>query len=248
MNRHEYLLSSDAGDRPVLVLGHSLGTDFSLWKPVFGELEKRFKVLRFNPHPPPGTDGIGSIAGIGSDLLQLLDQLGLQQIDFCGLSMSGLLGQWLALEAPSRLRNLVLSNTSARIGSPETWMERIRLVRDKGLANVADDLASRWFWPPFAAEHSALVRQLANNLKSFPTEEYLAACEAIRDADLREKASQIKARTLIIAGTYDRAATVADAEFLKRQISDSRLLVLPCGHLACVELPERFIQAVNEFL
>ena len=71
---------------------------------------------------------------------------------------------------------------------------------------------------------------------------------AIRDADLRERAEQIKTRTLIVAGSHDRAATLADAEFLHQRIRGSQLLVLPCGHLACVESPEAFTRSVIEFL
>jgi 3-oxoadipate enol-lactonase len=248
MNNRDYRLSSDESDRPVLVLGHSLGTDFSLWSAVLGGLKEIFRVLRFNPHPRPSEKDGGSIAGVGAGLIRLLDQLGFERVDYCGLSMSGLLGQWLALEAPGRVGSLILSNTAARMGTPEVWQERIRVIRRQGLSEIAGDLVNRWFSAEFKRQHPESVERFASDLRLFSTEEYLAGCEAIRDADFCERVGQIKTRTLIIAGTQDRAATLADAEFLNQRIPGSRLVVLPCGHLACVESPEAFNGAVIQFL
>jgi 3-oxoadipate enol-lactonase len=248
MNGREYLMSSQQNDRPVLVLGHSLGTDFSLWNGVLGPLEETFRVLRYNPHRPQGGNRAGSIADVGAELVRLLDHLGFARVNFCGLSMSGLLGQWLALEVPDRIGNLVLSNTAARIGVPEAWQERMRVIRQKGLSAVASDLVNRWFSPAFTGEQPKVVERFTDDLRLFSTEDYLAGCEAIRDADFSERAGQIKTRTLIIAGSRDRAATLADAEFLNQRIRGSQLLVLPCGHLACVESPRAFTRAVIEFL
>jgi 3-oxoadipate enol-lactonase len=244
----EYLLSSEQNDHPVLVLGHSLGTDFRLWDAVLRRLEEKFRVLRYNPHPRQDGNRAGSIAGVGTGLLRLLDRLGFERVDFCGLSMSGLLGQWLALEAPDRIGNLVLSNTAARIGVPEAWQERMRLIRLKGLSEVAGDLVNRWFSPLFMGQQTNLVERFTNDLRLFSPADYLAGCEAIRDADFCERAEQIKTRTLIIAGSQDRAATLADAEFLNQRIRGSQLLIFPCGHLACVEMPEAFTRSVIEFL
>jgi 3-oxoadipate enol-lactonase len=248
MNSRQYLLSAHQSDRPVLVLGHSLGTDFTLWNAVLERFEEKFRLLRYNPHPRQNGNRAASIAGVGAELLQLLDRLGFERVDFCGLSISGLLGQWLALEAPDRIGNLVLSNTAARIGVPQAWDERIRLIRQKGLSEIAGGLVNRWFSPEFAGQESKLIEQFTNNLRRFSPDEYLAGCQAIRDADFRERAEQIKTRTLIIAGSQDRAATLADAEFLHQRVRGTQLLVLPCGHLACVESPEAFTRSVIEFL
>jgi 3-oxoadipate enol-lactonase len=248
MDSDEYLLSTRQNDQRVLVLGHALGTDFSLWNAVLGQLEEKFQVLRYNPHPRPDGNRPGSIVSVGAGLLRLLDRLGFERVDFCGLSMSGLLGQWLALEAPDRIGHLVLSNTAARIGTAEAWQERITLIRQKRLSETASSLVNRWFSPAFAGQQPKVVERFTNNLRLFATEEYLAGCEAIRDAEFSALAEQITPPTLIIVGSQDLATTLADAEFLNQRILNSQLLVLPCGHLACVELPEAFTDAVTRFL
>ena len=247
MDSRDYYLSDGNSGRRVLVLGNSLGTHFSLWDQVSESLSQHFCLLYYNPHPRPET-GHATIAARGRELLKLLDHLGLERADFCGVSISGLLGQWLALEAPDRIGHLVLSNTAARIGDSEIWQQRIRLIHKRGLAEAGKSLASRWFSPVFAGQYPDVVERFASQLCGYATEDYLAACEALRDSDLRDRVAEIHAKTLIIAGSDDPAASVPDAEFLHNRIRSSRLLVLSCGHLACVEAPKAFTKAVLDFL
>ena len=244
-----YILSPGKNDSPMLVLSHSLGTDFNLWNLVLEPLEERFRILRYDPHPVRDSNMVeGTISEVGIRLIQLLDRLGLERVNFCGVSVSGLLGQWLALEAPNRLDKLILCNTAARIGTPAAWQERINLIRKNGLSRLADYLVNRWFSSDYAAKQPEIVERFAADLRLFPVVTYLAGCEAIRDADFRDRANQIKTRTLIIAGQQDRAATPADADLLHDQIHLSQLVSFPCGHLACVEQPTGFTQALVDFL
>jgi 3-oxoadipate enol-lactonase len=250
MDRPDYLLSVAHGgsNRPVLVLGHSLGTNFTLWRSTLEQLGKDGNLLRFDPHPRQNEPTRASIEARGRELLQLLDRLGINRIDFCGVSISGLLGQWLAINAPDRIHRLVLSNTAARIGTFDTWESRIKLILEKGLGQVAESVVNRWFSPEFSVRRPEILAAFTNDLRKFPTPEYLAGCQALRDADFRERVQQIRARTLIIAGTHDLAAPLSDAEFLHEKIRDSQLQVLPCGHLACIESAEAFATRVRKFL
>lgn len=248
MTDRDYRFLPQDEDRPVLVLGHSLGTTFSLWNPIFESLQKDFRLLFFNPHPRQTGDEDASIEARGEELIQILEHLKLGQIDFCGVSMSGLIGQWLAVEAPDRVRNLVLANTAGRIGSPESWQERMNLIQGKGLARVAGDLAGRWFSDSFTIQQPNVVQTFADELGDFPESDYLAGCEALRDADLRDRVTGIKTRTLIVAGCYDRAVPLTDADLLHNQIASSRFVTYPCGHLACIEFAEEFANAVSNFI
>jgi pimeloyl-ACP methyl ester carboxylesterase len=161
VENRDYRLSSSNTDRPVLVLGHSLGTNFSLWDPVIGRLEQNFRLLFYNPHLRQARAGNASVESRGKQLIELLDYLGFQQIDFCGVSMSGLIGQWLALAEPKCIRNLILVNTAARIGNPEAWQERISLVRESGLV----ELATVW-WP--GGSHLILLSGTVSWLNDLP--------------------------------------------------------------------------------
>lgn len=87
-----------------------------------------FRVLRYDSRghgQTSVTQGEYSVEVLGRDVLQLLDALNLQRVNFCGLSIGGMTGMWLGVNAPQRLENLVLSNTAPTIGKLDTWNERI---------------------------------------------------------------------------------------------------------------------------
>ena len=70
-------------------------------------------------------------------MLALSDALGIDRFSFCGLSMGGMVGQWLALNTPERLTRLVLANTTARLTDPAMMETRRAGVLAGGIA--ADD-------------------------------------------------------------------------------------------------------------
>src|SRR5262249_26316566 len=135
-------------DAPVLVLPSSLGTTRELWDPQLDAFEREFRVLRYehrghgaSPAPP----GPYSMAELGADAIELLDELGIERAVWCGLSLGGMVGMWLAVHAPERLSGLVLACTSAHVASPDVYRERAALVRERGIEPVAGAIVARWF-------------------------------------------------------------------------------------------------------
>lgn len=235
---------------PVLLLANSLGTDMGLWEPQQA-LGAAHQLLRYDmrghgqsavPH------GDYSMDRLGRDVVELLDALGLERVDFCGLSLGGMVGQWLAVREPRRVRRLVLANTSAFMGPPGAWQERIATVRGQGMAAIADAVIERWFTPGYrgaGAERSAPVRRM---LLGTAPDGYAACCAAIRDMDLRPTAPLIAAPTLVIGGTDDPATPPEHARALAAAIPDARLKMLPAAHLSNWEVPAAFNARISEFL
>lgn len=115
-----YLLEGPAG-APVLVLSNSLGTDLHMWDAQVPAFTRHFRVLRYDTRGHGQSlvsEGPYRIEQLGRDVLALLDALDIPKAHFCGLSMGGLIGQWLAINAPERIQRLVLCNTAAKIGTP----------------------------------------------------------------------------------------------------------------------------------
>jgi len=138
---------------PVLVLSHSIGTDNGMWAPQIADLTESFQVLRYDTrgHGASGAPiGEYSIEQLGRDVLALVDALKVPKFAFCGLSMGGGIGQWLALHAPDRVTHLILANTSPRFGTPEHWNSRIQAVREGGMAAIESMALERFFLPSFA--------------------------------------------------------------------------------------------------
>lgn len=236
---------------PVLVLAHSLGVSLDMWQPQIDALSPHFHLLRYDVRGH-GASGIptapATVEQIGRDLLGLLDHLGIERIHFCGLSMGGSIGQWLGVNAPSRLRRLVLANTAAKIGSPETWNPRIALVEREGLAPVIPGTLERWFTPAFHAAHPEVIASTRSQLEATAVSGYTACCAAVRDADFRATATSISVPTLVLTGTHDPVTPPADARWLADQIPHARYLELPAAHLSSVEASESFNQALLAFL
>ncbi len=247
---YAYDIHGDASS-PVVVLSHSLGVDRSMWHPQVAFLADRFRLLTYDTRGHGASSvpaGAYSIAQLGQDVLTLLDTLGIQRASFCGLSMGGLIGQWLSLHAAGRLQKLVLANTAAKIGTSDAWNARIANVSADGLANMIPGTLDRWFAPDFRTRQSDVVARTAAKLAQTQVQGYLGCCAAVRDADFRDEISAIRTPTLVISGTYDPVTTPEDGRFLAKGISGAGYVELPAAHLSNLGAETAFNRAIAGFL
>ena len=233
-------------DAPVLVLSNSMGTTLSLWQPQMKTLTQHFRVLRYDTHGHGQTTKRGKVtlAQLGEDVVSLLDHLNIQKAFFCGISVGGLTGQWLARFTPERFHALAVANTAAKIGDQASWLSRARAVRQEGMGVVAAGTADRWFTREFRQHNPDVVERLVHQLAQMDPEGYAEGCEALAGADLRAEVSAITAPLLVIAGQFDPVTTIADAEYLCKNIADSQLAMLPASHLSNVEAAVEFTSAL----
>jgi 3-oxoadipate enol-lactonase len=161
-------------EAPVLVLSNSLGTTLEMWDEQAPALSERFRLLRYDhrghggsPVPP----GPYKIEDLGRDVIALLDRLGVERFSFCGLSLGGMVGMWLASEAPERVERLVVCCTSARF-APDTFDSRARTVRANGVGAIADTVVERWFTPAFREGRPQVVEWARRMLLETPAEGY----------------------------------------------------------------------------
>ena len=238
--------------RPVLVFGNSLGTTWELWDGQVAALADAWRIVRFD-HPGHGRsplpDGAFTVGSIADAVLGLADELGLERLTFCGLSLGGAVGMAAARLAPDRIERLVLCCTSARFGEPEGWHDRARLVRAGGTAVVAERVLERWFTDETRRTDTTTAARFRTMLEAIPSEGYAACCEALALWDARGDLGAISARTLVVAGEQDVATPPADGAFLAESIPGATLTVLPgAAHLANIEQPELFERVLVEFL
>jgi 3-oxoadipate enol-lactonase len=253
MNVEVHHLVNGPSDAPVVVLSNSLGASMEMWAPQLPALSSRFRVLRYDqrghgasPVPPGPYD----IADLGRDLLHLLDRLGVERAHFCGLSLGGMTGMWLAANAPERVERLALLCTSAHFGTPDVWIERAATVREHGTEAVADAAVERWFTPEFRAREPRTVARFRAMVAAQPDEGYAECCGVLERMDLRPELAKIRAPTLVIAGAQD-PSTPPDphAKLLAERIASARLELLdPAAHLANVELAEAVTQLILDHL
>lgn len=252
-----YTLEGPPG-APVVMLSNSLGTTMDMWQGQARALASRYRVLRYDTRghgataaaeaDRPGAAVDVTLDRLGADVLRLLDALAIDSVRFCGISMGGLIGLWLAIHAPRRVERLVVANSAARIGSAQGWTNRAGIVDDEGMGAVADGAAGRWFTAAFRARAPEVVARHVDTLRSCPPRGYAACCRALADADLRPRLALIAAPTLLIAGTGDEVTTPAEARFMLGQIAHARYAEIEAAHLSNLEAPRQFTDLLRAFL
>ena len=248
--RLHYRIDGDAA-APPLVLSNSLGASLEMWEPQMAELSARFRVIRYDTRGHGESEvapGPYTIAMLGADVVALLDALAIPRAHFCGLSMGGMTGMWLGVNAPERIDRLVLANTAAKIGSADLWNARIDAIRNGGMAAVASGVLARWFTPAMLGQPTTMVSRLSATFERIPAEGYVACCAAVRDMDQRSALSSIRVPTLVIAGSVDLSTPPDDGRYLADHIPGARYVELPAPHLSNVEAAPAFTQALLQFL
>jgi len=246
-----YFEIEGAPNSPVLVFSNSLGSDLSIWKDVTYYLLPYYRILRYDTRghgKSTSVSGDYSIGELGADLLKLLDQLEITTFSFCGVSMGGLVGQWIALHYPNRLEKLILSNTAAKIGTEDKWNDRIITVEEQGFQSIVEETLSRWFSQEFVKQHPKKKEEMQSMFLQNNVLGYNGCCAAIRDVDFRHKVQNINTPTLVITGEDDAVTTIQDAEFLGSKIKIANIKILPGRHIQPVENPEAFSEELIQFL
>ena len=237
---------SDEGrrDGPALVFINSLGTDLRIWDDVARLLAPDFRIVRYDKRGH-GLSGFGpdeaDMADYARDLAALIDALGVARATVVGLSIGGLIAQELYRQRPELFAALVLSDTAAKIGTDESWDARIADIERGGIEAIADSVLERWFTADFRANRQDELAGWRAMLTRTPKRGYLAACRALKRADLRPYAGTIEAATLCLVGEEDGSTPVSLVRETARLIKGARFeIVQGAGHVPNIERPEVF--------
>ncbi len=240
-----------AESAPALMLSNSLGTNLHMWDPQVKALSKNFRLIRYDQrgHGKSGAPAnVYSIERLARDALAILDHLKIEKTNFCGLSMGGFTGQWLARFHANRLNKLVLANTAAKSQTPHNWNLRIANVKKGGIEAIADTVLAIWFTKEYREREPKLIADMRAMMITTNATGYVGCCGAIRDMDQRWGAGEIKTPTLIICGKQDMATPPKDSDFLAAAIKGSKLVTLDAGHISNVERADEFTAALESFL
>jgi 3-oxoadipate enol-lactonase len=236
---------------PVLMLSNSLGTNLHMWDEQVAPFTRHFRLMRYDRRGHGRSDvpkGPYSMERLGRDVLAILDGLGVAKINWCGLSMGGMVGMWLGANAPNRLDKLILSNTSSYFADKSMWDARIKLIREQGMLAIVDANMERWFTKGFRDRAPQALGRIREMFLATKAEGYIACGEGIRDMDHRPLLPRISVPTLVIAGKHDPATTLEAGEFIARHTPNAKLAVLETAHIANMEQPEKYAGTVLGFL
>jgi 3-oxoadipate enol-lactonase len=241
-------------DAPVLLLGGSLGTTLEMWAPQVAGLGDSLRTISFDHRGhgrSPVPDGPYEIADLGRDVLALMDRLGIGRASFCGLSIGGMVGLWLAINAPERIERLILISSAAYLPeAASAYGERAAAVRAAGTADVvADAVIARWFTPSWAAANPDTVARHRAMIAGTAAEGYAGCCDAIAALDERDGLRSITAPTLVISGAHDPAIPAEHGRAIADAVPGARWELLdPAAHLASVERAAAVNALITEHL
>jgi 3-oxoadipate enol-lactonase len=250
--RIAWRLDGDDDAKPVIVLSNSIGTTLRMWDGQVPALSRHFRVLRYDARGH-GASSVPAapypLARLGCDVLELMDALGVARAHFLGLSLGGIVGQWLGAHAPSRIDRLVLSNTSPWLGPAERWDASIaEVLQAEDMTATAQMFLRNWFPQPMLAAPHPVVEKFRAMLLTTHRQGLAGSWGAVQEADMRDDLARISRPTLVIGGEHDTVTVASDSVLMAQAIPGASLLMLPAVHLSNIEFPEAFIEGVLHFL
>ncbi len=231
-----------------VVFANALGSDQSIWDKVIAALPKGLGVVTYDLRGHGHSTGqADSIEGLADDVSQLVDALGITNVLFCGVSIGGMIGQVLAAQRADVIQGVILCNTAPKIGTSQRWSDRIAAVQQDGMPSCAATIVNNWFGPSYAAQTDRMALHEAMVGRTSP-DAYIAACGAIRDADLAGFAQKITVPSLCIGGAHDASVPPAAVQDLAHLIPGAEVKIhSDLGHVPCLEMPDQLATWIADF-
>ena len=239
-----------SGDGPPLLLLNGIGANIEMWEPLVSRLLGR-QIVMFDF---PGTGGSPALRRpqrmppLARLVVDLLDELGLDQVDVLGYSWGGALAQQLAKQTPERVRSLILAATTPGLGGqpPSPWvmaamMTPLRYYSPTYLRLVAPLI--------YGAAVAGDERHLDARRSGPPSAVgYAHQLYAVSGWSSRRWLRCLDLPTLVLAAEGDRLAPLRNSRILAEQIARARLEVLPGGHLFLLQQPAVAAAVIESFL
>lgn len=259
------VMTSGEGEPPLVML-HGVLSEGASWEGVAGRLATDRRVV-FPDLPLHGRTLVDegfrpNPGGLVTWLEALLDALGADRADLCGLSLGGAVSLHFALERPDRVRRMVLVDAANVVALDEAYRQFISEMRENLESAVGVGVTeSHQCWTDdlgFEGAKSAAVDLCADPIvmavldyleqRGIPFEQVMHGLEFLEPVD-PGRLPHVAAPTLAIWGSEDPFFPAEEAVPLLETLPDVRIEVLEgVGHNPVSEMPDRFVELVQAFL
>jgi 3-oxoadipate enol-lactonase len=235
---------------PPVVLVHALGLDWRMWEPVITQLTAGRRVYAYDLRghgsateaPRPST-----MNDLATDLLAVLDALGLDRAHLVGLSYGGGIVQTAATLAPERFETMTLMATTNV--AFEAFESRARAVEQDGMAAQVAPSLVRWFTSDALAVNDWGVRYARDCVLRGDPGHAAAAWRAFQTLDVEGKLVGFGAPTLVLAGERDVSTPPEVMARIASGIAGARYAEMPgTPHMPTLEQPSLVVEALDGFL
>jgi 3-oxoadipate enol-lactonase len=239
-------------DAPWLVLSNSLATNLSLWDAQVAELNRSFRILRYDQRGHGGTDapaGRYTFDLLFDDAIALFDALSIERAHFAGISMGGVTALGLAKNHADRIDRIVVCDAGAG-STPVTsqqWEERIAIAREQGMEALVEPTLARWFPPQIVTANPPYLDKVREMIRTTPVNGFIVCAAALANYDIRPGLDRLDRPALFIVGAQD--ATVPGMREMHAAVRGAAYVELdPAGHISNLDQPEKFTRAMRDFL
>ncbi len=184
------------------------------------------------------------------DLKEAMDALGIPKADVMGVSMGGMIAQWLAIDHPDKVDKLILVVTSARPNpiltvSVREWMEQARCADHTALmdSNVRKIYSSDYY-----RKNKWLIPIMGKVTKPKSYDRFLIQADACLTHDAFDCLRQIETPTLVIGGEKDEALGPDASREIAERIPNAVLKMYPQWGHGLYEEAKDFIHVVMAYL
>ncbi|MGY2289741.1 alpha/beta fold hydrolase [Pseudomonas sp. SDO528_S397] len=252
----------DQGTGPAVLLGSSYLWGHDMWAPQVQALSQQYRVIvpELWGHGESGQlpQGTASLDDLARQTLALLDHLQIEQVNLVGLSVGGMWGARLALQAPQRINSLVLMDTYLGAEPEATrqyYFSLFKMIEDAGaIPEPLLDVVAPIFFRPGIDRQSALYQDFRAALKALPKERLLSSIVPLgrlifSRSDVLDQLPRLNSdTTLVMCGEQDKPRPPAEAREMVELIGCDLVLIPNAGHISSRENPEFVNEALLTFL
>ena len=234
-----------------IVFGNSMITDLNVWQAQVNEFKGQYNLLTYDQRGHGGTTDYQKnfkMADLGHDLINICAALNIANIHYVGLSMGVPTGLAAYTEKPELFKSLTLVDGLCKASpvSAKAWVDRIALVKEKGIEAVADESISRWFSEESRANH--VCDAVYEMMKATSDSGFVDCAKAMQDFDYEATLENIKVLSLLIAGGNDGNMPNSVAAMGEKIAISSFHCIADAGHNPNVEQSEVFNKLLAQFL
>lgn len=232
---------------PAILFSHNLGGDLHGFDGQAEAFKKDYRVIRFDTRGHGQSDAPDkpyALDDLGRDALAILDALGIEQVDYVGVSQGGMTGMWLAVHAPDRIRKLVLANTTPFIPNKPIWDEQAARARAEGMDRLASETITSWVSEAFRETHPEKLKQMIGVMADMPVAGFAGNVCVLRDVDMREELPKIAMPVLVIGGAEDGPRGAALPIMTAAVQNGTSYIIDGAAHLSHIENTDAFNKAV----
>ena len=250
----------DVGEGIPIILIHGLFLDHTAFAEQIDTFKDRHRIVAIDIHGHGTSSELDrsiSLDEMAEDYFDLVQQLGIQQAIWGGVSLGGMTNLRIAIRHPEVVLGLLLLNTNAGKGAGK---------KVPSVEGLNAPLTMRFLWHTQFLKMKVLQAGLfgrttletkpdlqriwVEKMKPISSKSMKNAIEAVLSANsILEQLSSIQVPTIIAGGTEDTALPMSASRDIHEEIGNSILVEIPqCGHSTPVEQPEKVTELLGQLL